>query len=528
MTTARSFRIVGAWRSALAVSGVCAALACQSNNAVPDAAGTTTATGSDLHFDDADLLRVSPGARATISVSGSGPEPVRVWLDGAYLDGSLDESVVSLDGGSANVTLSAPTSTTTFTVRARQGETSILRDVAISATGLATIRVHPKYSGNRPHPSYVASVFVGRECTTKDLLAFGISDGTPRVESPDGTDPVLTGVLAGSPLAVLTRVEHYLVGCKQLAPLQANSVDDVDVELFNQTLNMSDPFAIDLAFEPDGAEATSWHDALTPIADGWLERFLPAGTVEPAWLLDAMVDSAASTDVGAGTQFSTNRASGNWDTIASNWLTAHTPTIRTRTSSALSGVTTTPPTPLTIHVRPELVTGHAAVDAVSWAGVAIDGDWLDASAAEFTWTADPDDVLRLAGTMLMQQGSLMALGTSLASAPQRDLAAGLAAPQGIDCTGFAQALVGNGTSYATCTADCTRALCENALRLRATAATNGLNGATTPLSFAITSSAQPMISPDAHVQNFTGTWSGTVQRVNPPFGLHGTLTGAPL
>jgi hypothetical protein len=150
------------------------------------------------------------------------------------------------------------------------------------------------------------------------------------------------------------------------------------------------------------------------------------------------------------------------------------------------------------------------------------------SPAPFDWAADAADVLRLAGGLTLEPGTLVGFGADVAAAPSVDAASFLA--QAIDCAGLAQALVGSGSSISGCGLACTADLCRSALSLRSRDASVATDAAPGALSLGLTASAKPTIGAAADIVDFTGSWYGAVTpAASPasPFSLSGTLKGKP-
>jgi hypothetical protein len=484
-----------------------------------------------LRFTTTTVLELRPGTQTTLTLVGpSTSEPVRVWLDGDYRDASLDRAVAGLESGRADFTLLAPSAPTRFLVRAHVDDATTRLDVAVNAAGYAQVRVLPKYHGQRAAPSVVTSLFVSRNC--QDLVnSFATwppgatTDGLPRAEGPLGAALVLPSVPAATEVSVFARIERYAAGCTRVAPLLVGATGEVELEIYDRSLDLAPTFAVDLKVEPNDTELQAWRDTVVPFSSDWIDAFFgPNPTTEADWLLDSMTTAAAAYTSGGGVAFESARTTGGYDAKATTWLTARPPTIHARVTDSVHLGIDQPPTPLSLDVNPGPAIGEGKVTPRYLEGYSLANGWITAP-APFDWSADASDVLRLSGVMSLKPGALFALAANAGAVTKGapDFTTSIAT--GVDCTGLAQALVGAGNSIPQCNATCTAALCRSAISLRENAATATMDARYPPLTLGITSSASPDVGPDANVRSFAGSWTGTVQGVASPFGLRGTLTG---
>ncbi|HWZ87789.1 MAG TPA: hypothetical protein VNW92_03035, partial [Polyangiaceae bacterium] len=130
----------------------------------PDAADAEPAPDS-LAFQPAGTLTLDPKATHTLTVvtTPTGNFRVRFALLGsgsnsAPGDAALDANeVVTDDNGIAQVTLTAPSTPTTFSVRASVAKVLTLLGVSVSARNYTTLRVLPSYTGKRPVTEWTAT-----------------------------------------------------------------------------------------------------------------------------------------------------------------------------------------------------------------------------------------------------------------------------------------------------------------------------------------------------------------------------------
>ena len=527
----RAMRLAARARSAALAPAILVALglatACGTSDDDGGALALAAPTASTLRWDGSGPFRINPGSRLLLSLRApSGGEPARVWLDGAYLDASLDRGVVDLASGTATVALSAPSSATTFAVRARQGASTTRLEIAVTPEGTATLQVTPSYDGPREATSFVASVYVGRSCASLTDGALPDTDGSPRTEGPKGETLILPAVPAGEAIAVLVRTRRYAAGCVDLGPLEVDSVHALDVTLYRRDLDMNETFDASLSFELTSDERAAYTTVLAGAVGRFLDHFLPSSATEGVWLLDAMVATAAETSAAAAAELGTKRTSGGWNAKAGAWLSARPPSVRARASALLDAGIATPPAPLTFTIGPPNA-GVGRVAPVSIAGAPIDGEWI-AAPAPFDWSADAADVLRLEGVFTLRVGALVAFGADRAPSPKPSVAAALA--EAVDCAGLADALVGaSGTSYSGCNRACTTALCSDALvaRVRAAAAATDQDGDHPTLG--IIASASATLGERAEILSFEGTAPSTFTAAAgaTPVGLHAKIKGAP-
>lgn len=473
-----------------------------------------------LRFGQGDASELLPGSRVSLSLVGPAlPGEVRLWLEGEYLDGSLDRGALELVDGRGQLTLVVPTSPTKFVVRARQGDRLARLEVTVTATGLASVRVLPKYHGPRETPSVVASTFLARSCA--ELLTTTLADGAPKANGPVGGAIELAAVPAARSLAILGRIESYAVGCVEMAPVAAGTTAEVTLELYDRPLDLSHGFQVTLSMEPTALDLAAWEKALAPAGTAWVDAFVPAAANEPQWLLDAMTTVAAAQAAGAGAQFQAQRTAASFDAKATTWLAAHAPSIRARARARMTDGSKAPPSPLLVDFLPSAAATQAQVTPTTFAGRPLTTSV--SALAPFDWSADAADVIRLSGVFGLQLGALASLMADTTTTST--LAAQLAVD--LDCAGLAQSLVGPGESYPSCGASCTATLCKDAIQGRAASATTSVDAALAPMSLGVTASATPTVGPHAEVVSFGGSFTGTAQGVGTPFGLRGTVNGTP-
>ncbi len=491
---------------------------------------TDGATSKTLTFDTSGELTLSPLQTQSVAVHLTGADAqVQLWLAGEYADASLSDGNVATSGGDASFTLHAPSVATTFSIFARApGSADARLDVAVSASGFATVSIAATYAGKRSTSSVVASVFVTSKCAdlAGELANGSLGDGAPEVPGSLAAPIVLQSVPAGSHLAVSVRVEEYAAGCVDLAALPAMTTNTVSLTVVDRPMALDQTnLAVRFGVEVDSTAqtgASALLDAAITRAEG---AFLSQSSGDADAILDAM---AASVPQGSSGQFSAARMENGWDTTASAWIEAHGATphalvdtwLRAGATTAIGDVTAQ----LTVAAGQTAGEASLALDTFSTLDATTAGVTVP---APFAWTADANDVVHLAGALRLTPTALVC---AAADAPARTAVSGAtsvsgALAQSIDCAGLATALIGTtGSSYAGCDADCTGSLCETALSAMWQAAHDASTNASDFVSVSMTTSAPAIVDNDAAPASFTGAWVGQAQSSQSTFSafsLHG-------
>jgi hypothetical protein len=496
-----------------------------------------------LHFETSPQSLVARASTTLqVQVEPAGFYQVRFDLPssgGDPLDAVLDRSETSTDAtGLASVGLTAPSSTSSFEVRASVlGKSTSLR-IDVTDGGIATLRVEPSYQPGYPSAlrnitTWIATAHIGQSCA--DVPGIPFADG--KLKAPPAAKseaPLFAEVPAGVRLAVALRSGHYVGGCtsvETLVPGPPERPEVVKVVVLNRPIDLT---ASSLAFSLDvPAPEQTWSTMLTQAADRVLTAISKTDDVDA--LLDAMRD-ASGTAVQA---FSTARDSEGWDAalrgrwgqrsasalrdIVGGWLTAGGQTFATAPHT-FTGLLT------------PLAESEGA-DAKSTATLALRTvAGLDAKTAGFiadgvvSWSASADDNVVL-GTNLyfvrsqlaeaIAESALLGEDASADGAPER-------LSEALDCEGIAGALAALGTdaveAYAGCDATCLEDACQSALGALWRRGGNVDGADFSRLS--LTATGRAYVGDAAELTGLTGTWIGelTDEEGAPPTG--GGLTAA--
>ena len=503
----------------------CVACSSSAGSGAGDGGGSTTPSATSVTFDDGEVLTTAPKASIDIALHVSGDDArVTVWLEGDYADASLSVGEVVTSERKAKLTLHAPSVPATFTIRARlAGAPDARLGVSVSAAGFADVRVLSKYDGKRPSPSVTASVFVKSRCA--DLAAAfakgQLVDGALAESGALSTPLTITSVPAGSHLSVLVRIRLYATGCVDLDALAPGGTHDVDVDILDRAMALDrTDLETSFTFTPESADFTAWSHMLDVAIGQAATALVPQGSSESQVLLDAM---RAAVPASSQAAFDASRAQGGWDSRAATWLAQRTPTMRDRATAWMTAGKPESMGQLVAHLVPGASAGYAtmaleslgAFDA-TLAGLAV--------ISPFTWTADPQDVVHLAGTVHLWPTALTCAagdGRARTSVP-----GALDAPNAlgtlIDCTGLATSLVGAGVSYPSCAASCTASLCRQGIARMWSSARNASSAASADLPIEITASAPASVGDSAEPTQFDGAWVGQVGSSSSAYGAFGS------
>jgi hypothetical protein len=524
-------RRVALGAAVLGVVACSAACSAGSSNGATNTPSTDGSTPTEtLTFASAGELTLLPLEAQAVSIGLTGADAqVQLWLSGEYADASLSDGTVTTSGGSASFTLHAPSVATTFSIFARApGAADARLDVAVSASGFATVSVVTAYAGKRPMPAVVASVFVTSKCAdlAGELATGTLADGAPSVTGSLGAPILLESVPAGSHLAVSVRVEEYAAGCVDLDALPAAATDDVTLTIVDRPMalgrtNLAVRFSVDVDSAAQGGATAMLDDAIQNAE----AAFVAGSNGDADALLDAMT---ASVPAGSTAQFRAAREQNGWDATTAAWLGAQGTSLealvdgwlRDGAMNAIGDVTAQ------LSVTAEQTGGEAslAVDTFST---------LDATAAgvsvpsPFSWTADANDVVHLAGALRIAPTALVCTAAAAPATAAVPGSAGVpsALATSIDCAGLATALLGpTGSSYDGCDAGCTTALCATALGAMWQAAHDSSTTTSDFVALSMTTSAPATVDDDAAPASFSGAWVGQAQSSQSEFStfaLHG-------
>ena len=519
-------------RGAVFSFGLAAVAACSSSpssssssKAAPPPTSDTASSG--FGFESRGVLEASPRQDVTIAILDPSAEDVSVFLDGTYADGSLSAGTASPTNGRATVTLHAPSSMATFSIHAHTASGKDARlDVAVSASGFADITVTANYTGNRTVGAVIGSVFLGVTCAT--LAASPLHDGSPLVIANVDEPFVISSVPAGASFAMSSRIGHYASGCVDVAPLTATVARQLATSIYDLPMALAET-NLDAKFtlDPTTAATAGWNAMLASGTSDASGAFFASGS-DASSLLDAMQAATPGGSSGAsGLQFQSGRQAGNWANATTTWLGAHTPSVESRASEWLTSGATNAFGDLSAHLAPGPGVGLATMTLSSFAGFDAKSAGLSSSVA-FGWVADSSDVLHLSGTVLISPSALIAAAADARAAADvsgaTDVPSALASE--IDCAGLASSLVGSGTCYSGCNADCTGALCASALSALWQTARNASSESSHTASIDLAASAKAIVGDDAAPISFSGSWTGNLRAPSVSFSIGGVASGS--
>lgn len=497
------------------------------------AGGEAEPIPDSLKFETVEML--VPRQAVTLRVRAQPPGAYRVHFtlpsadpDNAPLDAVLGAPGADTDAdGIASVTLTAPSSPTTFKVRA-DVDNAVQDELPLTVmdTGFATVTVEPRYSSALRYPTtWVATAHPGKTCV--ELPGIPPPDGTV-VSDPAALNqaPLLPKVPANTPLAITLRSGHFVGGCASVSPLAPDSTQSVTVPVLNRPIDLSaSQLSLKLDTTPQDA---AWASLLASAQQAALSALPGASTDDVDALLDAMRE-AADTDRQV---FENARQAEGWDGLLSTrygaaaphrlhdlvegWLTQAQKNFLAQTL-LLEGA-----------IEPDdAVDAGAHLSVLSVAGIAADRAGF-ASPALWSWSASPDDNITM-GTdlyffeskLLTSLGEMVAVGAAVAA---KDAPGALA--EAMDCHGASSALVAAGASstvaYAGCDESCLESLCEQGLRAiwqRASSAT-GLS----PSRLTLTATGHAFVGEWAEVAGMTGSWLGELSSQDQHASTKGALT----
>lgn len=515
--------------------------ACSSADAAADMVGSPAPTnssaprdvsGPSVEFVESDVQFLPGDTRpVTAKVTPPGVYDVKFSLSGDFGDAFLDESQVqSGEDGIASVTLNAPSSAATFTVRASVGTHTATLPVS-AGVSFADLVVVPRYAGHRVVESWTATVRTGSNCRT--LPGIPASDGPLVAESAPTEHPVVKGVPVGVPLTVTVRAGHFAGGCTDMDGAAAGSAkSSVEVAVLDRPLQMGDvSLRVELDIDRTADSVAAWNAIANELAQSFVDR----GASDAGALLDSMIDAIPANQPDSRTAFKSARTAGGWDAIlvhslhdgygagglhelVSTWIST---ALQTLSSSALTATLTS-----------RAGAGFGMFELSQFGGfdpseIGLSMLGSSTSSVAVTWTAATGDQVLFGGT---PKWPLSRLAGSLALGPAQESIKGASTvPQALSsalpCTDVGALLAPGGTNgiaYPGCDAGCVTRLCQGALGLMWTRAAYTPEDPTL-VDFAATASAT--ISDDAHPSSFVGAWVGSVRVGDKVTKLSGAATG---
>lgn len=504
------------YRWAALVLGAACVLGCSVNGIITPGPDGGTAS---VQFDAQGVLTLAPKESAVLDISGAGASSATISLTGNYLDAFLDADAVDLSSGHASVTLHAPSSPTTFSVIATTGQSTARLDVAVSATGFATVRVTVDYQGKRPTPVVAASTFVETTCAQ---LSGAAVDGSPLVAGTYGQELAIPSVPTDGQVAVVVRIAHYAVGCVDVPSLTPDETTDVTVSVFDLPLDLaSTTLESRFTFAPDSQDQLALTAYLEQfVAGAVLSASFSSSSTDASRLLDAM-----STASNSPTQFASARSQNGWDATVSSWLSQHAPSMHDRASKWLTEAAQLGIGDLTGHID-----GSASKPIFTPKTLgAIDAQTAGVSAPlPFAWTGQASDVLSISGDVTIVPSQLACAVADLRAQADVPTATGVAdaLSQVMDCSGLGAALAQNAYAFGTCDASCVADLCATGIGSLWTAGTNALSKSSDVLTLSLSVAAPAQVGDAAQVESYAGSWVGSFAYGSSQIGTKGVAKGA--
>jgi hypothetical protein len=453
---------------------------------------------------------------------------------GDPLDAVLDQADVDTDAsGIASVQLTAPSSITSFDVRASVGSVSTSVTIHVKDTGFASLQVRPIYSGFRTIPTWVASAYPDRTCA--DLSGIPPADG-PIVSLPASAQaaPQLNDVPAGTRLAVTLRAGHFVGGCASLEgvpPGSADKPEEVQVTVLDRPIDLS-ASPLNVSFSLPSGEKT-WSEFLQGGADASLQALRGTSTSD----VDALLDAMREASLDSLQAFENTRQAEGWDSLVAqrwgndadsklhdlcaNWLAAgrqkFTASEHVFTGSLLPILQ--PGSPLDQRGAELTLLTVADVDAQKSGFVA---------RAQVSWSASSDDSLLLGTDLYLIQSQLalaLAEAAELESHTDATSGASLLADM-LDCQGIAGDLAAAGPdpdfAYGDCDGACLASLCESGVSAiwRRSGDATGLS----PARLSISATGAARVGDTAEVAGVSGTWLGSLKSGGSTLMTGGVLT----
>jgi hypothetical protein len=501
------------------------------NTDMAEAGAADTDLPDSLAFTPSTTVMLDPKEtrELTVTASPAGIFRVRFALLGSSADSApgdavLDQSEVPTgEDGVAHVTLTAPSTPATFSVRASvASKVQALLGVSVGSRNSTDLLVQPAYNGHRDVTEWTASFHLGSSCSK--LV------GNP---PPDGINPItvsksellsLPKVPIGVSVTVALRAGHYIGGCADLSPLSEGDGNQVLVYASDVPINLA-ATQLALSFGP-----TDVHPEFSKLMKS------SASTAESALTGNALSDVQALLDAMASATPAVNRDAFSATRLAKNWDAALTsafgPAAATRLrdpvdrwmSAGLQGLAA----PDAFRGQVSALSAGALLELGSVAGIT-PADAGFPSNFQSTWSADSSDILLL-GTELSWVPSrlvtALALAPALVEFPQ---AVGLegALAESVDCGLVAQTLLAHGAApggavYPSCDESCALSTCSSAVSALWQKARD--SSGSTVATLAVTATGRADIGDDASATALQGSWVGELSIGTDTAPASGTLS----
>jgi hypothetical protein len=522
MTTSSSWQRFR-WLCGVALVAIAAGCGSDDAGAVPGTGGAGGGGGASgdpasLEFESPTLTMI-PDEVQTVTVQATPPGQYRLRfaLLGDARDASLDASEVDSDAdGAASVRLTAPSSSTTFTLRASAGATVGQAGVSVSSSGFATLQITPLYTGKRGVAYWVASVRTGTTCA--ELSGKPLDDGDLMGTAPFGKVAQVSYVPVGPPLAVTVRGGYSVAGCLDIAEVRAGGSNPLTVAVADLPIKLSETDLV-LELGIDGAEPQQWAAALEGVAARSTAAMLAGASDD----VDALLAAMAVASGGQAGEFAAARAGESWDSLLTVTLGggAAQTALRARVVAWMAKGAESLIDPSTFSgslVSAGKYSGGAVIELTTVAGIAAEEAGFSKTNSENTsWKAEPGDTVLLGTKLGFQPSRLL---TALAEpAALAEVPTATSLPQALantlSCKEIALALVAPGPNpteiYAGCNVACVRALCEDALvalwqRARDVSLAQPIGSSWVD----VTAAGDATVDDMARPTGFSGSWVGSL------------------
>jgi hypothetical protein len=487
---------------------------------------------SSIKISVPDMLDARAQVEVAVQVLPAASYRVRFSLpaeDAQPRDAVLDRSEATTSAsGQVTVLLTAPSSETTFKVRAAVGSvmaTTAIR-VAEPEAGTATLQVQPVKLGHRHPTTWVATVHEGKTCV--DVPGVPPPDGDHPAFAAAGDAPEIHNVKTGVPLAVVLRSGYFMGGCQSLdsLPLEAAAAPTVvSVGVLDRPIDLTvSDLSLSLGLTETGAPWSELLSTAREAATTGLHGTASLNDVDA--LLDAMQAKLAGSDQQS---FQNARLSEDWDgLVQARW--ASTTKLTDLVGGWLAQGTGQLAAGDKVFVGQLNATDAetATLSLATVAGVAADRAGFITD-AQVSWSAGADDTVLL-GTHLYFFSSqlLTALAEPEVLADHDVESAGDALAGELQCAELGSDLAAAGSdallAFAGCNAGCMSELCSTALATiwqRARDAT-----ALSPVQLSVSAAGAGRVGEHAELAGVSGTWVGRLIRDDAEKTTGGTLTAA--
>ena len=373
--------------------------------------------------------------------------------------------------------------------------------VAVSDQGFGSLLINPVYAGTRHPPEWVAKVVSGTSCAALGATLPEDPPGALTAIASPGDPLVIDVAPVGPSLAVAVRGGHYMWGCSDEPNLVANEQKQVDVHIVDKPIDLSS-LKLDLAlgFTPDPVQ---WQSLLDTTTDRMVAAMSAPYASEPEALLGTM--QQLSSDPVA---FAEASDKGQWlAALQAQFAAAQLVLGDTARAFVTAGVGSAPP-----QISAEL---RSLPDASGWSAFTLqqvqgvsppDGgvpaDYL------MSLTVDPDDTVRLGGTLFWLASRHLGAEANRAAADEMSGAAGLGdlLAAKVQCGELGVYLGG----FEGCDAACLGALCANALGAMWSAAEESSADAGLVGGITMQVSGGAEFDDYAALTGFLGAWLGSI------------------